>query len=177
MKLTDETNRTWLSIIDDSRMRLADDLDIAPDGRIFFSEATIRFDMYEWMVDGLEARGNGRIICYDPRDKSTRTVIPGIKFANGICLAHDGKSLFYASTWGCTIARYWLEGPKKGPDGDSDRRPSRAIPTISIALPTAITGLPSSACARRPSTSRCASPASAGAWCSALRRMNGCFRR
>ena len=114
VKLTDETNRSWFSIIDDSRLRLPDDLDIAPDGRIFFSEATVRFDMHEWMVDALEARGNGRIICYDPRDRSTRTVIPGIRFANGVCLAHDGKSLFYASTWSCTIERYWLEGPRKG---------------------------------------------------------------
>lgn len=114
VKLTDETNRSWLSIIDDSRLRLPDDLDVAPDGRVFFSEATVRFDMHEWMVDALEARGNGRIICYDPRDGSTRTVIPGVRFANGICVAHDGKSLFYASTWSCTIERYWLEGPKKG---------------------------------------------------------------
>ena len=114
IKLTDETNRSWFSIIDDSRLRLPDDLDIAPDGRIFFSEATVRFDMHEWMVDALEARGNGRIICYDPRDRSTRTVIPNIRFANGVCVAHDGKSLFYASTWSCTIERYWLEGPKKG---------------------------------------------------------------
>ena len=85
-KLTDETNRSWLSIIDNSRMRFADDLDIVPDGRIFFSEATIRFDITEWAVDALEARGNGRIICYDPRDKSTRTVIPNLQFPNGICM-------------------------------------------------------------------------------------------
>lgn len=114
VKLTDETNRSWFSIIDDSRLRLPDDLDIAPDGRIFFSEATVRFDMHEWMVDALEARGNGRIICYDPRDRSTRTIISGVRFANGVCVAHDGQSLFYASTWSCTIERYWLEGPKKG---------------------------------------------------------------
>jgi len=114
VKLTDETSRSWLSIIDDSRLRLPDDLDIAGDGRIFFSEATIRFDMHEWMVDALEARGNGRILCFDPRDGSTRTVVSNVKFANGICLAHDGQSLLYASTWGCSIERYWLEGPRKG---------------------------------------------------------------
>ena len=56
-----------LSIIDDSRLRLADDLDIAPDGRIFFTEATIRYEMHDWPVDALESRGNGRIICYDPK--------------------------------------------------------------------------------------------------------------
>lgn len=61
-KLTDETNRSWFSVIDDSRLRLADDLDIAPDGRVFFSEATVRYEMHEWTVDCLESRGNGRII-------------------------------------------------------------------------------------------------------------------
>ena len=47
-------------------MRLADDLDIAPDGKIYFSEATIRYGFEEWVVDALEGRGNGRIIRYDP---------------------------------------------------------------------------------------------------------------
>ena len=35
VKLSDETNRSLWSIIDDLRMRIADDLDIAPDGRVF----------------------------------------------------------------------------------------------------------------------------------------------
>ena len=51
-KVTDETNRSYFSIIDDSRLRLADDLDISDDGRIFFSEATVRFDAYEWCPTG-----------------------------------------------------------------------------------------------------------------------------
>src|SRR6202007_3460940 len=74
-KATDETNRSLHSINDDSRLRLADDLDIADDGRIFFSEATVRYEMHEWATDGLEARGNGRIICYDPATGSTRTAL------------------------------------------------------------------------------------------------------
>ena len=65
-KMTAETNRSPFSIIDDSRMRLADDLDIAPDGKVYFSEATIRYGFEEWVVDALEGRGNGRIIRYDP---------------------------------------------------------------------------------------------------------------
>ena len=85
-KATDETNRSLRSVNDDSRLRLADDLDIADDGRIFFSEATVRYEMHEWPVDGLEARGNGRIVCYDPRNGTTRTVLRGLKFPNGICV-------------------------------------------------------------------------------------------
>ena len=113
-KVTDETNRTKFSIIDDSRLRLADDLDIAPDGRIFFSEATIRYEMHTWPVDALESRGNGRIVCYDPRNGSTRTVIRNLKFPNGICMEADGRSFLFAETWGCCIKRYWFDGPKDG---------------------------------------------------------------
>ncbi|HVY19838.1 MAG TPA: SMP-30/gluconolactonase/LRE family protein [Bauldia sp.] len=113
-KLTDETNRSWFSVIDDSRLRLADDLDIAPDGRVFFSEATVRYEMHEWPVDCLESRGNGRIICFDPNTGATRTVLKNLVFPNGICMAHDGQSFFYAETWACRISRYWFDGPKKG---------------------------------------------------------------
>jgi ribose transport system permease protein len=114
IKLSDETNRTLLSIVDDSRLRLADDLDIAPDGRVFFSEATIRYEMYDWMVDALEGRGNGRIICYNPKDGSSRTVLPNLQLPNGICVETGGQSLLFAETWGCRITRWYFDGPKKG---------------------------------------------------------------
>ena len=113
-KLTDETNRTMLSVIDDSRLKLADDLDIAPDGRIFFSEATIRYDMHDWATDALESRGNGRHDLLRSRDGSTKTILRNLQFPNGVCMAGDGQSFFFAETWGCRINRYWFDGPKKG---------------------------------------------------------------
>ncbi|MBT4265617.1 MAG: ABC transporter permease [Deltaproteobacteria bacterium] len=113
-KLTDTTNRTWWKIIDDTRMRLADDLDIAPDGKIYFSEATIRYDSHTWACDSLEGRGNGRIICYDPATHETKTVIRDLIFPNGICLSHDGQSIYFAETWACRISQYWIAGPKRG---------------------------------------------------------------
>ncbi|MES2532535.1 MAG: SMP-30/gluconolactonase/LRE family protein [Pseudomonadota bacterium] len=113
-RLTDETNRTTWSVIDDSRLKLADDLDVAPDGRVFFSEATVRYEMHNWAYDALESRGNGRIICYDPASGKTRTVIRNLIFPNGVCMAHDGESFFFAETWACRINRYWFAGPKTG---------------------------------------------------------------
>lgn len=113
-KATDETNRSLTSVNDDSRLRLADDLDIADDGRVFFSEATIRYEMHEWPVDGLEARGNGRIVCYDPNTRTTHTVLRGLKFPNGICVASDRQSILFAETFNCAIKRFWFDGPKKG---------------------------------------------------------------
>ena len=113
-KLTAETNRSPFSIIDDSRMRLADDLDIGADGKVYFSEATIRYGFEEWVVDALEGRGNGRIIRYDPASGATRTILRNLLFANGICVAHDNKSVLFAETWGCRVSRYWLEGQNAG---------------------------------------------------------------
>lgn len=113
-KLTDQTNRSWFKVNDDSRLRLADDLDIAPDGKIYFSEATIRYEMHSWYVDGVEGRGNGRLICYDPDTKTTRTVVKNMVFPNGVCITHDGQAVLVASTWLCKIFRYWIAGPRKG---------------------------------------------------------------
>ena len=113
-KATDETNRSLSSVNDDSRLRLADDFDITADGRVFFSEATVRFEMHEWATDGLEARGNGRIICFDTNTGKTHTVIRDLKFPNGVCIASDGVSFLFAETWGCSVKRHWFDGPKKG---------------------------------------------------------------
>jgi ribose transport system permease protein len=113
-RLSDQTNRSLFSIRDNSRIRFADDVDIAPDGRMYYSEATVRFDIYDWASDGLELRGNGRLVCYDPRTDSSRTVRSGLIFPNGICMTHDGESLLFAETWACRISRFWFGGPRKG---------------------------------------------------------------
>ncbi|GAB2176537.1 SMP-30/gluconolactonase/LRE family protein [Dongia sp. agr-C8] len=113
-KATDQTNRSPFSIIDDSRMRLADDLDIAPDGRVFFSEATTRYDMETWPADALESRGSGRIVCYDPAKNTTRTVLRRLVFPNGVCAETGGQSLLFAESWACRISRYWFAGPREG---------------------------------------------------------------
>jgi ribose transport system permease protein len=113
-KLTDETNRTWSRLKDDSRLRLADDLDIAPDGKIYFSEATIRFEADQWILDGIEGRPNGRVICYDPATRTTRTVLPRLVFPNGVASCHGGDSILIGQTWLCRILRYWHSGPKRG---------------------------------------------------------------
>ena len=113
-KITDETRRSALSIIDDSRLRLPDDLDIAPDGRIFFTEATKRYEMAQWATDALEGRGNGRLLCFDPRTGRTSTLLGGLYFANGVTVCEDGVSLIFAETWACHLVRYWFDGPRKG---------------------------------------------------------------
>jgi len=95
-RLSAETRRTWTSIVDDARLRDPNDCDIAPDGRIFFTDSTTRYDAHEWALDSIESRPTGRLLCYDPKTGKTTTVLEKLRYANGVCMAHDGQSLFLA---------------------------------------------------------------------------------
>jgi ribose transport system permease protein len=113
-KLSAETRRSWTSIVDDARLRDPNDCDVAPDGRIFFTDSTTRYDAHEWAVDSIEGRPTGRLLCYDPRTGKTTTVLDRYRYANGVCIAHDGQSLFMAESWACRVHRYWFDGPRAG---------------------------------------------------------------
>lgn len=113
-KVTDETRRTRLRLKDDSSIGIADDLDVAPDGRVFFSDPTTRFDLTTAWNDVYEGRPNGRVLCFDPRTGRTTTVRRNLVFPNGICVTHDGQAILIASTWMCEIYRYWISGPREG---------------------------------------------------------------
>jgi ribose transport system permease protein len=113
-KLSAETNRSWTSIVDDARLRDPNDCDVAPDGRIFFTDSTTRYDAHEWALDSIESRPTGRLLCYDPRNGKTTTILDKYRYSNGVCMAHDGQSLFMAESWACRVHRYWIAGPKAG---------------------------------------------------------------
>ena len=113
-RLSAETRRSWTSIVDDARLRDPNDCDVAPDGRIFFTDSTTRYDAHEWALDSIEARPTGRLLCYDPKTGKTTTLLEKLRYANGVCMAHDGKSLFLAESWACSVHRYWFDGPKAG---------------------------------------------------------------
>jgi ribose transport system permease protein len=113
-KLSAETNRSFRSIVDDARLRDPNDCDIAPDGRIFFTDSTTRYDAHDWALDSIEGRPTGRLLVYDPRSGRTRTLLDRYRYPNGVCIAHDGQSLFFAESWACRVHRYWFDGPQAG---------------------------------------------------------------
>ena len=80
--------------------------------------------MHEWPVDGLEARGNGRIICYDPRDGTTRTVLRDLKFPNGICIAQRRRVVPVRRDLGLLRQALLVRRAEEGPGRDGDRQPA-----------------------------------------------------
>lgn len=112
--LATDVKRTWYRINDDSAIRLADDLDMAPDGKIYFSDASTRFDGDEYFLDLIESRPNGRLLCYDPKTRQTSVALRNYAFPNGICVSHDGMSVLINSSNLYRIDRFYIAGPKAG---------------------------------------------------------------
>lgn len=107
--------------VDGSPILYADDLDIGPDGVIYFSDASTKF--------GAEASGStlggslleimdhgrtGRVLAYEPVDKSTRILRDNFSFPNGIAMGPSGDSIYINETGEYRVLRHWLIGPRKG---------------------------------------------------------------
>ena len=86
-------------------IRYADAVVVAPNGKMYFTDASTRFGAKQWggtfeasVLDILEQQSTGRVLEYDPASKATRVVAKGIAFANGIALSQDAQQLFVAET-------------------------------------------------------------------------------
>jgi len=93
---------------------LTDDLDIGPDGTIYFSDASDRFGLDEVLEDTFESRPNGRLLAYDPTLPETRLLLDALHFANGVAVSPDGDFVLVVESSRYRVRRYWLEGPAEG---------------------------------------------------------------
>ena len=91
---------------------LANDLDIAVNGTIYFSDSSMKYSSV--MKDLMEHRPYGRLLAYCPRTKKTRMLLDKLYFANGVALSVDESFVLVSEMWKYRVRRYWLEGPMKG---------------------------------------------------------------
>ncbi|HYX31005.1 MAG TPA: SMP-30/gluconolactonase/LRE family protein, partial [Pyrinomonadaceae bacterium] len=64
--------------------RCTNDLDVAADGTIYFTDASYKFPLTELKADLLEHQPNGRFLSYDPKTKKTKVLLRDLYFANGV---------------------------------------------------------------------------------------------
>ncbi len=100
---------------------LADDVDVAADGKIYFSDASTKFRAKEWggpyeaaRLDLMEHGGHGRLLVYDPATGVATTLLDGLNFANGVAVSHDQNYVLVNDMGEYRVIRYWVAGPKKG---------------------------------------------------------------
>lgn len=97
-----------------ARFGFADDVDVAPDGKIYFSDASDKFGKTQYMLDLMEGRPHGRLLVHDPVSKETKVLARDLYFANGVAVDPAGEFVLVNETYRYRVSRYWLAGPKAG---------------------------------------------------------------
>ena len=100
--------------VDGAKFGCLNDLDVAVDGTIYFTEASRKFPMSQFANDILEHQPNGRFLAYDPKTQKTRAIVDGIYFANGVALSPDQSFALVNETGLYRVLKVWLTGPKQG---------------------------------------------------------------
>ena len=95
-------------------LRFADDLAIAPDGTIWFSEASRRWSVHDSTLDAIEGVPTGRLIAYAPANDEATVHLRDLRYANGVAVTPEGSAVLVAETFGFRITRLWLSGPERG---------------------------------------------------------------
>lgn len=99
----------------------ADDLDIAENGIIYFSDASTKFGaevigstMAASLLEISEHGRTGRILAYDPVSGETSLVADNYSFANGVAMCPDSQCILVAETGEYSLDKIYVDGPRKG---------------------------------------------------------------
>ena len=99
--------------VGDSPIGFADDLDIASDGTIWFSDMTTRYpdDMH---MDCWEGRATGRLLTFDPTTGKTVVRADSLHYPNGVALGPGERYVLVCESMAARITRLWIAGPRAG---------------------------------------------------------------
>lgn len=135
---------TLVSEVNGVPLTFTDDLDIADDGRIYFTDASTKYRQPDYVLDLLEGRPYGRLYVYDPAQKHATLLLDKLYFANGVALSKDQQAVFVAETYRYRIRKVWISGERSGQNviiadnlpGLPDNINSDRNGTIWLAMPT-----------------------------------------
>ena len=94
-----------VNTINGETLRFADAVVVASSGLIYFTDASARFAPKDWggtfeasVLDLMEGSATGRVLVYNPADKTTQVLARGLSFANGLALSANQQSLMVNET-------------------------------------------------------------------------------
>jgi sugar lactone lactonase YvrE len=100
-------------------IRYANNVDVADDGSIYFSDSSTKFGAEASggtypasLLDILEHGANGRLLVYEPATGKARSLVNGLHFANGVAVSADQRYVLVVETSQYRVLRYWLTGPQ-----------------------------------------------------------------
>ena len=114
------TVRLLADSADGTRVEFADDLDVAANGKVYFSDASTKFgvraqsDEDASVLDMIEHGAHGRLLEWDPATGRATVVVAGIDFANGVAMTPDQRSVLLCETGRYRILRVGVVGEGRG---------------------------------------------------------------
>ena len=114
LRMPDNRLETLSRASDSVLFGFADDVDVASDGRIYFSDASYAHGLEDLNLEFMTCKPHGRLLRYDPESGRTETLLNGLFFANGVAVATDDSFVLVNETPQYRVQRYWLKGPKEG---------------------------------------------------------------
>nr|WGT83877.1 strictosidine synthase [Lysimachia christinae] len=94
--------------------KLTDGVDVAKDGIIYFTDASYKYTLREFIWDILEGRPYGRLLSYDPSTKETKVLLSDLYFPNGVSLSPDQNFVIFCETQMRRCQKYYIGGKEKG---------------------------------------------------------------
>jgi sugar lactone lactonase YvrE len=94
--------------------RCTNDLDVADDGTIYFTDSSFKWPIAAFMIDLIEHQPRGRFMAYDPQTRTVRVLARNLYFANGVAVSPDQTFALFVETGTYRVDRYWISGPKQG---------------------------------------------------------------
>ncbi|MGB3724641.1 MAG: SMP-30/gluconolactonase/LRE family protein [Glaciecola sp.] len=95
-------------------LKLVDHLDIASNGDIYFSDASRRYGLDNYLYDFIEATATGDVYRYSAATQEVELLVSDLFFSNGVALNSTEEFLLIAETGRSRILQYFLSGEHLG---------------------------------------------------------------
>ncbi|CAB4287918.1 unnamed protein product [Prunus armeniaca] len=96
------------------KFKLTDCVDVAQNGMLYFTDASHKYSLKDFISDILGGRPHGRLMSYNPTTKETKVLVHNLYFANGVAVSPDQNFVVFCETVMRRCRKYYLHGSKKG---------------------------------------------------------------
>jgi len=106
---------------DNRPLLYVNDLDIGNDGIVYFTDSSDKHSakaqqstLKASLLDILEHGGRGRLFAYNPLTQSSKVLMLGLNFANGVAIDPNNQFVLVSETGAYRVHKVWLQGDRKG---------------------------------------------------------------
>ncbi|CAL1408409.1 unnamed protein product [Linum trigynum] len=97
-------------------------------GIVYFTDTSLYFQRWDWILSIITSDRTGRLLRYDPRSKKLEVLSEGLAFPNGVALSKDGSFLLVAESSTMRILKFPLLLLRH--DDDHDQLMSSSSPLV-----------------------------------------------